>query len=193
MFGYIIAGQLPNTNFERVSETEFLSNLTVTSSALHIVVFVSEPFPEGYGGAIYFNWPNPEPTWQYLGYISNSKPSAIFKASQLKSGANGPGGSRQMFGVSAGGNQPQLGISALQLSEIEQLTAANDSSALTVSSNVLFVQTMLENLYNYLSSFAVTQQQMTASSEHWVKVSAVNQWYERFKTRMTNNPNFWKK
>ncbi|KAL5251481.1 hypothetical protein ACHWQZ_G016997 [Mnemiopsis leidyi] len=192
MFGYIIAGQLPNTNFERVSETEFLSNLTVTSNALHVVVFVTEPFPEGYGGAIYFNWPNPDPTWQYLGFISNNKPSAIFKASQLKTGASGSGlGS--MFGVSAGGSQPQLGISALKLDEIEQLTAANDSSALTISSNVQFVQTMLDNLYNYLSSFAVTQQQMSASSEHWVKLSTVNQWYERFKTRMTNNPNFWKK
>ena len=34
MFGYIIAGQLPNTNFERVSETEFLSNLTVSSQQI---------------------------------------------------------------------------------------------------------------------------------------------------------------
>ena len=29
MFGYIISGQVPNTTFERVSETQFLSNLTV--------------------------------------------------------------------------------------------------------------------------------------------------------------------
>ena len=29
MFGYIISGQVPSTSFERVSETQFLSNLTV--------------------------------------------------------------------------------------------------------------------------------------------------------------------
>ena len=50
MFGYIISGQLPCTTFERVSERQFLSNLTVTSTALHIVVFITEPFPDGFGG-----------------------------------------------------------------------------------------------------------------------------------------------
>lgn len=192
MFGYIISGQVPNTTFERVSETQFLSNLTVHSTTVHIVIFTTEPFPDGYGGAIYLNWPNPAPTWQYFGFISNSKPSAIFKASQLTC----QGGSGTMFGIQGGdegGSQPQLGISVLPLSEIEQLTVAHDTTALTVSSNVHFVQSMLDNLYNYISSFAISQQQMVPCNEQWVKVNTVTQWYERFKSKMSNDPNFWKK
>lgn len=191
MFGYIVSGQVPNASFERVAETQFLANLTIHAESVHIVVFITEPFPEGYGGAIYFNWPNPEPTWQYLGYITNSKASAIFRASQLK--GSGTAGQGSMFGVTSGGTHPQLGISVLPLQEIEQLVVTNDNTAQTVASNVQFVQKMLDNLYNYVSSFAVTQQQMQPCGDQWVKTSTLNQWYERFKSKMSNDPNFWKK
>lgn len=46
------------------------------------------PFPAGMGGAVYFSFPDPVggQVWQLLGFITNDKPSAIFKISQLKPG-----------------------------------------------------------------------------------------------------------
>ena len=37
-------------------------------------------------GAVYFSWPNSD-GWQYLGQLSNAKPSAIFKVGKFKNQA----------------------------------------------------------------------------------------------------------
>ena len=42
------------------------------------------PFDDGFGGAIYLCWPFPEPSWQLLGFLSNDKPSAIFRISGIR-------------------------------------------------------------------------------------------------------------
>ena len=48
------------------------------------------PFPEGTGGAVYMAWPPKDgvaaaggPAWQFLGVVTNEKPSAIFKVSRI--------------------------------------------------------------------------------------------------------------
>lgn len=53
----------------------------------HIVVFLTGqvPFADGFGGSIYFGWPTDEGgiSWQLLGFITNDKPSAIFKIAKV--------------------------------------------------------------------------------------------------------------
>ena len=51
----------------------------------HVVIFMlgTMPFPDGYAAAIYMNWDGLE-NWQLLGFISNEKPSAIFKIAHSK-------------------------------------------------------------------------------------------------------------
>jgi hypothetical protein len=92
MFGLIASGRLVSTNWEQISETNCVAELTEADSVNHIVTFLTgqTPFPEGIGGAVYFAWPDltggGSPNWHFLGHISNIKPSAIFRINKLKVG-----------------------------------------------------------------------------------------------------------
>lgn len=56
-----------------------------------------------------------------------------------------------------------------------------------------FGQKMLENFFNYASSFATTQSQMVANpSENFVPLSTLQNWYVNFERRLQQNPSFWK-
>merc|ERR1712038_2210039 len=91
MLGLLVSGRLVDTSFRQLDPTHFVIDVEM-GTFNHIVVFLTgqSPFPDGTGGAVYFSWPptqpelGTEPAWQYLGMISNQKPSAIFKISKLK-------------------------------------------------------------------------------------------------------------
>jgi len=74
----------------QVDETKVMCNIENADNVNHVVVFMTgaSPFPEGYGGAVYFSWPTEGsgPAWHLLGLLANDKPSAIFKVSGLKHG-----------------------------------------------------------------------------------------------------------
>ncbi|KAI8901338.1 hypothetical protein BC833DRAFT_578366 [Globomyces pollinis-pini] len=55
------------------------------SSINHIVIFLlGQPFPEGFGATVHFLWPSTtNPSWVFLGILTNDKPSAIFKLGGL--------------------------------------------------------------------------------------------------------------
>lgn len=75
-----------------MAEDKFVFDLPDYENINHVVVFMlgTIPFPEGMGGSVYFSYPdsNGVPVWQLLGFVTNGKPSAIFKISGLKSGKN---------------------------------------------------------------------------------------------------------
>nr|KAF6324594.1 heat shock protein nuclear import factor hikeshi [Myotis myotis] len=89
MFGCLVAGRLVQTAAQQVAEDKFVFDLPDYENINHVVVFMlgTIPFPEGMGGSVYFSYPDSSgmPVWQLLGFVTNGKPSAIFKISGLKS------------------------------------------------------------------------------------------------------------
>lgn len=78
------------------------------------------------GAAVYFSFPNENEvtSWQYLGFISNSKPSAIFKVAQLKNSQNMHKFNSMVFGNNMFSHMAQIGISIEPEQNILQLTSA---------------------------------------------------------------------
>ncbi|KAL2726758.1 protein OPI10 [Vespula squamosa] len=195
MLGIIVSGRLVQTDFQQIGENQFLITVPDADNINHIVVFLTGtvPFPDGMGGAVYFSWPdsNAPPNWQFLGFISNVKPSAIFKISTLKKNHEFENSNLGIFGVGKISHVAQIGISVDPLNVIEQQAATVSETA--TNSFIEFVQKMLTSFLNYVSSFSVTQPQMTPNpTENFVPLSTIQGWYETFERRLQQNPNFWK-
>ena len=88
----------------------------------------------------------------------------------------------------------QIGISLEPLAQISEKTPATISEKPSTSTTfVEFTQKMLTNVFNYCSSFARKQCEMTPEpSESFVPMSSLQKWYETFQRRIAMDPNFWK-
>ena len=87
-----------------------------------------------------------------------------------------------------------VGISVEPLVNIEGQTPAAMTEAAKVSTFMEFGQKMVENLFNFASSFAVTGGEMRSrSGETFVPFSCLQQWYSNFERRLQHDPNFWRK
>jgi hypothetical protein len=187
---------------EQVDANTFVLGLEQVESINHVVVFLTGqvPFSQQFGGAIYFGWPSPESggiSWQFLGYISNDKPSAIFKLAKVKPSQmlTNPF-SQQLTDTLLQMQSPtnaQIGILVEPLVEIGQKTASQDAEASKVDNFTEFAQKMLENLFNYASSFAVSPTQGTMHpNTSYIPIDSLQSWYTNFQRRLQANPNFWK-
>ena len=87
----------------------------------------------------------------------------------------------------------QIGISVEPLTTLAQQTPVSNAAVSKLDSFVEFSQKMLENFFNYASSFAISQSQMTPNpSETYVPLSTLQNWFETFQRRFQQNPYFWK-
>jgi len=89
MFATLVSGRLVQTQYIQVSPTKILFQLDNATNIHHVAVFLTgaQPLPNGTGAVIYIGYP-PFENWQYLGYITNNKPSALFKLNLNQSGNN---------------------------------------------------------------------------------------------------------
>ncbi|CAG9822608.1 unnamed protein product [Phaedon cochleariae] len=192
MFGVIVSGRFVQTEFQQISETQLVTTINDADNINHVAVFLTGaiPFPEGTAGQVYFSWPDPvaPPNWQPLGFLSNQKPSAIYKISSLKRLEEMGDSSNLMFGQSHIVHNAQIGISIEPLSNIQDIPSPNNAE-----SYVSFAQKMLKHFMNYALSFTLTQANMVPDpSATYVPLSTVQNWYTNFERRLQQNPNFWK-
>ncbi|KAM6382890.1 protein Hikeshi isoform 2-T2 [Alca torda] len=137
MFGCLVAGRLVQAAPQQVAEDKFVFDLPDYENINHVVVFMlgTIPFPEGMGGSVYFCYPDQSgmAVWQLLGFVTNEKPSAIFKISGLKSGK----GSQHPFGAMNLPQTPtaaQIGISVELLENLAQQTPVASAAVSSVDS-----------------------------------------------------------
>eukprot|EP00118_Oscarella_pearsei_P007550 m.37431 g.37431 ORF g.37431 m.37431 type:complete len:202 (+) comp32377_c0_seq3:1159-1764(+) len=198
LFGYIAAGRLIQTNCEQIADNQFVFTVPDIDHVNHVVVFLTgaAPLPDGFAAAIYIVRTDRE-QWnlQYVGFIANHKPSAIFKLGRPKSqqeAIRNPFGSGLLSAVeelTAG----QIGISVEPLDQILQLIADRNTEVATRDAFSQITSKLLENFSEYAASFAITQAQMVPSaSEAFIPVSALNSWVAKIERRLAENPNFWK-
>lgn len=194
MFGLIVSGRLVQTDAQQVSEKQILFNIPDADNINHVVVFMTgqTPFPDGIGGAVYFSWPSPlGQNWMLLGFITNDKPSAIFKITNFKT-ADINNSSHPFGQMEPQTHLAQIGISAEPLDQLAQLTPSTFSTTATVEPFVEFSKKMCENLFNFAGSFAVTQQQMAPNLESYVPLNKIQLWFQNFLRKLEQNPYFWR-
>ncbi|KAG2199231.1 hypothetical protein INT47_010606 [Mucor saturninus] len=195
MFGCIAAGRLVQTNLQQVDVNQYVFELTNAQTINHIVVFLlgTIPFEPGYAATVHLHWPNKE--WQLLGGLFNEKPSAIFRLKTKESAINNP-----QMSTSA-----TLGISIEPIDVVQQqlltLSQPVTSSALVKPGmNVTQVGEMagriLENLFNYVTSFTVQNIPVNAiplgqlTDNGYLPLKTFQSWYENLSRKLASNPNY---
>lgn len=123
-----------------------------------------------------------------MGILSNNKPSAIFKLSNLKQhfDTNQPLNAFSQFPsiiINA-----QIGIS-IEPAVNAELQIANNEITQNVSTFVEFTQYMVNNLFNYVSSYVI---EGCPEQQPMVPLISVQKWYENFQRKLNLNPYFWK-
>ena len=87
----------------------------------------------------------------------------------------------------------QIGISVESVDQLAQQTTATNVKPSTLDTFAEFYTKVMENLYNYATSFAITQAEMTPNpGETYIPAKAFQQWFDKFQKKMTQNPYFWK-
>lgn len=202
--------QQVENNFQLVDTNKLLTTIPNADSLNHIVLFLTSPgvLPLEAAGCVYFSLPDPDapPTWYYLGYLSNDKPSTIYKLSNITlsflKGSNNPGNQPGFNYIqSPVNNVAQIGISVEPLALAQQMLPITEATPSKQDTFSEFAQTTVRNLINYSSSFSRTgsdiytnliQSAHQNANTNYVPLATLQTWQENYMRRLNNDPSFWK-
>lgn len=193
MFGLVVAGRPLQVNPQQVAPNKFIFTITEASKVNHLVVFLTGAleFPDGFGASVFVAWP-PAFTPQFLGFLSSSKQSAIFRI--RKDEAPKPAT------FPAAPDVAQLGISVEPLSNIEaSIAATQQRTGVSLSTEKLaytdkadLPKKVVENFYQYCSSFGTTDlQKAMISSSEVIPSSVLTKWYTNVTSKLKANPTYF--
>lgn len=203
-----------DTNFQQVESNKFLITIPNAESINHVVVFMTGivQLPPGTASCIFFSLPDPNapPTWQYLGYLTNEKPSAIFKFSNLTHSLLNSRSESTLLPTGLAFNYTQapvlhlaqIGISIEPLDAVVQMVPAVETTASNINSFTEFINKTVSNLYNYCSSFSRSANEIMGNpfqnnplnntNAQYIPLTTIQTWYENYSRRLSNDQNFWK-
>ncbi|KAH7729408.1 hypothetical protein AAVH_02883 [Aphelenchoides avenae] len=201
VFGVLVSGRLPQTNFVQAGETEFVIEIPNATAVNHLCVFLTgaQPFPVDTGGSVYLRLPSADsgPAWHYLGFICNEKPSAIFRIGQLNKPASNQDGLFTGTGMASAivpSGSAQVGIQVEPLASIQAKIPAQGTAASQQSSQYEFADKMLRNFANYAQSYLISMPRLDnpTTTAEYIEAKVFDKWFTEFQRRLQQNPNFWK-
>ncbi|KAH6889101.1 hypothetical protein B0T10DRAFT_46912 [Thelonectria olida] len=188
LFGIVPAGQpLITQPSSTPSPTSLLYALPVAKPFSHIVVLMlpGVALPPGTAAAIYLATASDPSNFKFLGAIGPGKESAMFKISGGGSGASG----EFLIGVSVEAEDAvaaQLQQKAANQGPGNAMVAAGASSS-SQPSTVVLAQRIIQNAFNFLSSFSGTA---GPGGVEVVPLKAFEEWWRKFESRVRSDPSF---
>lgn len=199
MFGAVCSGR-PIQLASQVSPTKYVLNIPNASNINFITIFLlpnSDFVDANYTALIYFQLPNSE--FKLLGGINPNKPSAIYKLNNV---GGGPGGQDDDMNIDENtvnlndATTINIGISIettpdaeIQLAKEKErvsstalVTTKGPPAAKNVNETASLANKIVGHAYNYLASFI--------DDTGKVPIKAFDNWWDKFKTKLANNPNF---
>uniref|UniRef100_A0A915IT12 Hikeshi-like domain-containing protein n=1 Tax=Romanomermis culicivorax TaxID=13658 RepID=A0A915IT12_ROMCU len=191
------------TEYQQVDKSHIVFPLTDVDTINHIIIFLTTPIPTvDLAGAVYFSSPSEDGQlcWQYLGYVDNNKPSAIFRISKMKPKNDCIGkiftnyNSQSLVPHSQSAlNTAIIGVSLEPISVVQNLTVSENSQAQLATNVTEFTSKILENLVNFTTSFAISSNEVqNRPADTYIPMNAFQKWYENIGRKLKNNPYFWK-
>jgi protein Hikeshi len=166
MFGVFVPGQAVRTDLLQTSPTTF--TITLSTGGNHLALFLLNPLNNPSLVANIYLLSEAGPDWKYLGFISDEKPSVIFKINNLTS---------FQLGISI---EPPKPSDNTQLVLKNSILTGNNENASSSSMGML----ILKHLYNYVMSFS------SGSTNSAIPVSVFTEWYNTLTKKLAFDPNF---
>lgn len=191
MFGVVIPGRKCQTNFQKISNSKFVTALDNSSKFTQMMVFKlpgTPAFPNNFGASIFLA--DMSKKFMYLGHLSNEKESSLIQVPTNFEGVT----TNTLFGDSQKqGNQTlYMGINLEKMEVIKNLENKNTETTNQYTSSIQDLGTHIGySLTNYVSSFSKYVPQV-GKEMIIMDLTSINKWFAKFNRKLKMDPWFWK-